>query len=403
MLPARKQPDMAGTAAAPQAGDRPTAIIIGAQPAELEILERQIGDVLDILETEAEPLAGLRCAREHETSFVLLYLDHSPDTIMAAASELAQAHRRHVIMVSRDRDPDHIVNAMRAGVRDFAYLEQDDEIRRAVQSWRADPAAEAAPQGQVVAVYGAKGGSGATTVATNLAGALLGRGQQAGRTVLVDLDLRMGDAMVFLDLAGGFGWGDLLRNMPRLDDELLERSLLRHDSGIRVVAETGPIEAAEPADAAAVSTALRHLRSHAAHVVVDGLSELDEATLAALDVASTILLTFTQDVPALKNASRCLQVFRRLGYDRDKVKLVVNRYHKRSKLGLDAMADALGTEVDITVGNDFPAVVGAINNGKLLADAAPRARVTRDFRRLAELLDPQAPAPRRGLFLGGKR
>ena len=69
-------------------------------------------------------------------------------------------------------------------------------------------------------------------------------------------------------------------------------------------------------------------------------------------------------------------LFRRLGYPAGKVKLVLNRYQKRGKLGVDAIADALKAPVDATIGNDFPTVIDAIDSGELLADAAPRAHVT---------------------------
>jgi pilus assembly protein CpaE len=356
---------------------RPRAIVVGAADTERAAIEAQIADLCAVAAAVPDPRAGLKAAREHEAELVLVVVDRDPDAAMAAAHALA-GDGRAVVMVSRDRNPEHIVRAMRAGARDFAYLEQAGDLHRAVAALRARLAQQPARRGTVVAVFSAKGGSGATTVAANLARGLVA----SGRTVLVDVDLQMGDALVFLDLAASFGWRDLVRELPRLDDELLERSLVRHGSGLFVVAETGSVEDAEPIATHDLAAALSYLRGHADWIVVDGLRDFGDAALAVLDLADVVLLTFTQDVPALKNASRCVAVFRRLGYGPGKVRLVVNRYQKHGKLGLDAIADALKAPVDATIANDFPTVMAAINGGKLLADAAPRAHVTRDLEAL---------------------
>ena len=132
--------------------------------------------------------------------------------------------------------------------------------------------------------------------------------------------------------------------------------------------------------------------------MIDGLRNFSEMSLIALDLADRILLTMTQDIPALKNTNRCLSIFRQLGYDQSKVKLVLNRYLKRGDLDKDAVADALGMQVEGTVSNDFPTVIKAINEGSLLVDVAPRAAVTKDIRALVPMIRGEPPAARKGLF-----
>jgi pilus assembly protein CpaE len=305
-------------------------------------------------------------------------------------------------MVSRDRDPDTILLAMRSGARDFAYLEGDDnDVRRAVTARPATPVAVQQRQSLVAAVFGCKGGSGATTIATNLGGALLADDNQR-RVVILDLDAQLGDVLVFLDLASRYSWTDLLRNLPRLDDELVHRSLTAHASGLRVVAQGAELEDADRLDAAAVTQTIAFLRQHYDYVIVDGLRDFSETSLAALDAADRIALTMTQDVPALKNASRCIGVFRQLGYRADKLKLIVNRYHKRDKLDLDTIGDALGAAVDATVANDYPVVIRAINEGVLLVESAPHAAVTEDVRALLPALE-LAPRVAKRRWFGRQR
>jgi pilus assembly protein CpaE len=163
------------------------------------------------------------------------------------------------------------------------------------------------------------------------------------------------------------------------------------------VAQSDVLEEAEEVKPASVGKVITFLRQHFDFIVVDGLRSFDELSLVALDLADRILLTFSQDIPALKNANRCLAIFRQLGYDNEKVKLVLNRYHKRGDLDLDSVADALGMAVEGTVSNDFPTAIKAVNEGSLLVDIAPRARITKDIRALMPMVRGERPR-RRGIF-----
>lgn len=369
---------------------KPPIVVVGTRDLEDVILRRQLDPVAKLIVFVADPSKALEVIRARPPALAILFMDHEREAVLALARQLV-IEGVPSVMVSRDRDPDTILLAMRSGARDFAYLEGDDtDVRRAVTALAATPAAVPQRQSIVVAVFGCKGGSGATTIATNLGGALLANDDQR-RVVILDLDAQLGDVLVFLDLASRYSWTDLLRNLPRLDDDLVHRSLTAHASGLRVVAQGAELEDADRLDAAAVTQTIEFLRQHYDYVIVDGLRDFRETSLAALDAADRIALVMTQDVPALKNASRCIGVFHRLGYRADKLKLIINRYHKRDKLDLDTISDALGAAVDATVANDYPVVSRAINEGVLLAESEPHAAVTEDVRALLPAL---ALAPR---------
>jgi pilus assembly protein CpaE len=217
--------------------------------------------------------------------------------------------------------------------------------------------------------------------------------------VLLDVDFQMGDVLIFLDIASRYTWRDLINNLHRLDEALLHQSLTIHQTGLHVVAQSDALEEADDLEPAGVAKAIAFLRKHFEFVVIDGLRDFRETSLLVLDMADKIILTMTQDVPALKNANRCIGVLRQLGYDRSKLKLVVNRHTRGDKLDEDAIADALGVPVDAVVSNDFPTVIKAVNQGMLVVDMAPRSRVTKDIRGLVPLVrGEQAPPRQRGLF-----
>lgn len=372
-------------------------VVVGTHDLEAVVLRRQLDPVVDIVAFVPEPGKALEMVRERHPTAVVLFMDHDREGVLALARQLVTENIPSV-MVSRDRSPDTILLAMRSGARDFAYLEgEEDDVLRAINAIVSTAVATPATRGgTVVVVFGCKGGVGATMIATNLAGALL-ENDEARRVAILDIDPQLGDVPVFLDISASYSWADLLRNLHRLDDELVHRTLVAHPSGLRVIAQTD-LEDSELLDAAAVTKTLGFLRQHYEYIIVDGGCDFHEMTLAALDAADRIALVMTQDVPALKNARRCLGVFRKLGYRADKLKLVVNRYHKRDKLDFDTVADALGAQVDATIANDYPRVIRSINEGVLLVSSAPHAVVTDDIRALLQALELAPREVKRGWF-----
>jgi pilus assembly protein CpaE len=303
-----------------------------------------------------------------------------------------------VIVVSPSKDPELILRAMRAGAREFVLESDHEELKLAVRS-QAQVSETVDGNGSVITVFGAKGGVGATTIASNLAGAL----QTAGaRVCVIDLDFHLGDILSFMDVSGNYSITDVLQNMGRLDRDLLESSMMRHSSGVNVLAQSGKMEEAEHIKGSDIGNLLTFLRKHYDHVILDGVKGFDEISLAALDGSQHVLMVLTQDVPAVRNGQRCLELFTRLGYDQAKVKLVLNRYQKSSKITLEVVADTLKVPVSHAISNDFVSVIDAINRGLLLRDAAPRARLTQDIQGLMALVagTRKDQAPRKS-FLGG--
>ncbi|HEY5448202.1 MAG TPA: P-loop NTPase, partial [Polyangia bacterium] len=146
-----------------------------------------------------------------------------------------------VIVISPTKDPEMILRSMRAGAREFVLESDHEELRLAVRT-HAKMTVSGGDIGQVVTIFGAKGGVGSTAIAVNLAGSMQRRGL---RVVLVDLDLHLGDVLSFLDVAGTYSITDVLANMSRLDRDLLATSVTKHRSGISVLAQSSKVEEAE--------------------------------------------------------------------------------------------------------------------------------------------------------------
>jgi pilus assembly protein CpaE len=378
-----------------------TVLLLGATPDREQTVRAALRDVATV---RADRSLGV--ARSVAAGFRIALVDLVGDAAagLGAIEELLRNHAGlPVIALAAVKDPDLILQAMRSGAREFVVPTEPGELARVVSDAARKLSGEG-ESGRILTLFSAKGGLGATTLATNLAGAL---GDDGKRVVLVDLDLQLGDVLVFLDAASRYTLADVLHNLKRLDRDLLHSSLMRHASGVFLLAQSDHLEDADKVTPAQIPTLLKFLARHFDYVVCDGLRSFDELALAVLDVSDKVLLVVTQDVPSVKNAQRCLDVMRRLGYGDDKLKLVVNR-HQKSEIDVQSIADNLGVPVQAAVANDYQTVVKAINRGRLVRDVSPRARVVEDLARMARLIG-GAPATRerrnggflRGLFARG--
>jgi pilus assembly protein CpaE len=383
-------------------------VIVGAKGEET-IIRQQIGDLAEVMGAEPNPAKALDVIREKGPSIALLYLDHESEAILSLSKQLAQGRLCTVIIITKSQEPNNILLAMRSGATDVAFLEESNaDIRRAIDSiaLARSPDSES-PRCKVVSIFSAKGGSGATTIASNFAGALLTQGLEPGeekrKVALLDFDLEMGDILVFLDIESRFSYLDVVRNRSRLDAELLFRSLAQHSSGLYVLSQADQPESVEEVGLAEMTEVVGFLRQHFDYLVIDGLRDFRDIGLLALDNSDTIVLTMTQDIPALKNADRCLRVFKRLGYSEANTKLVLNRYQPSKTFNTDSVSDALGHVVNGTVANDFPMVVEAINKGQLLVESVPGSKVAKDLVVLTELVFGRALEKKRRRFFSWGR
>lgn len=374
-----------------------TIVLIGATDATETDLRAALSDVCNVtrLDVPAELVAD-EYRRIAPGAAIVVVSAQTPQRFGVIYNIVAAGGV--VIVVSPTKDPELILRAMRAGAREFVLESDHEELRLAVRS-QAQAQEVAEGSGAVISIFGAKGGVGSTTIAANLAGALQAAGS---RVCLVDLDLHLGDVLSFMDVAGNYSITDVLANMARLDKDLIESSMTRHVSGVNVLAQSGKMEEAEHIKGPDITNLLSFLRKHYDKIIIDGVRGFDEISLAALDGSQHLLMVLTQDVPAVRNGQRCLELFNRLGYDQSKVKLILNRYQKSSKITLEVIADTLKVPVAHAISNDFVSVIDAINRGLLLKDAAPRARLTQDIEGLVPLVaGSRRGEPQRKRFLSG--
>src|SRR5208283_1997590 len=253
-----------------------------------------------------------------------------------------------------------IVSAMRAGVRE--YIERPTTTTDLLEAFvrvtatRRKPGRESS-RGKVFTIVNAKGGSGATTVAVNLALAL-----QAAHhnTALVDL-APLGHCALHLNLKPTFTVSDAVANLHRLDSSLLDSFMTRHGGGLQLLAGTNVPAGVEPSTAEFVRL-FDMLVTHYRYVVVDNSSRLDAACRLVSNLSEVVLLVACTDVASLWSAARVQQYLGETG-NRERVRLVLNRFRKVPGFTEADAENAAGAKLLWRVPNQYFAISSAIDRG----------------------------------------
>jgi pilus assembly protein CpaE len=274
---------------------------------------------------------------------------------------------------------------MRSGIREFITKPIDPELMASAFERVTRDSGEHATQGHLIAVIGAAGGVGATSVATNLAIELADLAD--GAVALADLDFRFGQVTTMLDLDTTFTIADLCESHEQLEPQVLERALVKHASGLRVLGHPSTFAQAENISAAHCVGVLAGLLNLHEFVVLDGPTRFDMGARAVLDIADNILLIMHLAVPCVRNVRRMLDGMRQVGFNLDRVKLICNRTCRDAgALSLEDVRETLNMKVQATLPDDWATMNSAINLGEPLAVHAPKSRIRTTIRELAERL-----------------
>jgi pilus assembly protein CpaE len=287
-----------------------------------------------------------------------------------------------IFAVGNLNQPQVIVNAMRAGAREFIerpttttdLLEAFVRLTTAQRRGR-----EEGVRGKIFAVINAKGGNGATTVAVNLALALQSAHSQ---TALVDV-APLGHAALHLNLKPVFTAADATRNLYRMDASLLESFMTRHGSGLQLLAGTNVPATVDPSTADFVRL-FDMLVTHFRYVVVDASSRFDAASRLIASLSETVLLVACSDVASLWSAARVQQYLAETGSP-DRVRLVLNRFRKVPGFSEADAEAAVGAKLLWRIPNQYFAISGAIDRGTPVMDQRT-SEIARCFSGLAQEL-----------------
>ena len=265
-------------------------------------------------------------------------------------------------------DSDLILQSMRAGANEFFTWPPSTEafhgaIRRTAA--RQDSATGAKPGAKTLVFFGAKGGAGTTTLAVNCGVELARVGKRP--TVIVDLKPGLGEVALFLGVRQRYSILDALDNLHRLDHEFLRELVVKHKSGLEILAGSDHFDRPGAADVAAIEELFRLLALQYEYIVVDAGSQINSCAVAALFAADTMFLVANPDVPSVRNAQRLLDRVRQLGACGERVRVLLNRAAEPYQTAPKQIEAAIGHPIHHTFPSDYKTVSAALNSGVPLA------------------------------------
>ncbi len=313
---------------------------------------------------------------------VMIELDSDPALAVSFIQNTVERCSSAVVVYSAQVNPDALVLCMRAGVREFLQLpcsssEIEGALSRATihRSSLAQPGEMERANGGLFVFFGAKGGSGVTTLACNFAVSLAQ--ESLKNTLLIDLNLPLGDAAINLGIRSPYSTIDALQNSSRLDCKLLETLLVRHSSGLAVLAAPTDFKP-EQVSIDAFDKLLTIARRAFDYVVVDAGSRQELQRTVSFGECSTIYLVTQVGIPELRNANRFIAQFAQEGGP--KLEIVINRHQKSLEISDENINNALTRPPQWRVPNNFAAVRRMQSTGTpLVLEDTPISAVIRSM------------------------
>jgi pilus assembly protein CpaE len=318
-------------------------------------------------------------------------LDPAPEAALAVLGQVAEANPGQAIFaVSESTDGQLILAAMRSGIREFLTKPVEEDVLREALDKVAVKTNASRKQGTLITVIGGAGGVGATTIAVNLAvemNVIVPR-----RVAVVDLDHRFGQVAMALDVEPQYTIADLCDTPEQLDPQMIERALVKHRTGTRVLSRPLHFQQADNITAAHCVGVLSALTQYYDYVIVDGPTRFDFGAKAVLDIADVNLIVLQLVVPTVRSVHRMIQGMLEIGYNVERMRLVCNRVGCAGG-GIDVadVQSTLNLDVFGEIPDDWAAVNGAMNTGEPLFTSAPKSKARTAIKALAARLhDPNA-------------
>ena len=327
-------------------------------------------------------------------SVIILELDENAEETFRVIQEMTKVSRGVEIFLTAEKlDSGVLLEAMRAGAKEFlAQPIKKEEVegafvrffdrRNAGNSRKEDKK----KSGEILAFFGGKGGVGTTSIAVNLASALM-KLSSTPKVVLVDVNQHGGDLPLYLDLQPKHSFRDIASDLSRLDHAFLVKILTKYDSGLQVLPSGYDDLSTGRLNPDCVEATLRILQANFDYVVLDCGHVLDLTTKKALELANLIFLTSTLMVPVVHRTKRILELLRGSGFPANKIKMVMNRYLPAEEDVLKETEEILKQKTEWLLPNDYPSVSQSVNGGKPLIDIAGRSSIAKSYMEFARSLD----------------
>lgn len=317
-----------------------------------------------------------------------------------------EAPGTQIVLISQENYTDLVLQAVRAGACDFithdvSVKELSDVIKRAAALSVQDRQRAAGPSlpttvsppaspgkgvGKIISVYGAKGGLGTSTIAANLALAMMGA-EGEKRVVLVDGSVQFGDVHLMYNELGQTSVMDLVPRVFDLDPEMVENAMIfNRPTGLYIMPAPPRPEFAEKINGENFARILEFLRRHYDYVIVNTSSYISDPVLAALDASELVVLVTAQQINPIRNTRLFLDLWEGLGMDKSRLILIINRFDANNPITTDKMRERLRHPISALLPDDHEAASRADALGKPVMLSGRDSELARALTQLGDLI-----------------
>lgn len=290
-----------------------------------------------------------------------------------------------VLALSDNPSVDLIIEIMRSGAKDFVPIPiiKNEFCTVLNKIFSENNEVKSKNKCKIISIFSNKGGIGKTSLASNLALELAKITKE--NVALIDLNFQIGDITTFLDLKPSFNISYMLENIDKINETFLLSTLERYKrTSLYALADPPYFKQADNIQPKQITKLFSILRETFSYIIVDAEPSFDGKNIAALDCSDLILLVTVANLPALRNTQRCLELFGKLGYDKEKTKIIVNRYMENDEIKEDDIEKVLSKEVYWKIPNNYFAVMSAINKGIPVSDINDTTNVAQSYKGLAQ-------------------
>jgi pilus assembly protein CpaE len=296
-----------------------------------------------------------------EACIAVIDFDKDIDQAIVAAAYIQELFAGRAALVARSGSQDHatLLRAMRAGCNDFIGGELDfaafgQTLDRLNQLW-SNKSARQSTRGSVLTFFGTKGGVGTTTLAVHVAMYLVQCHHK--KTLLIDNHPQLGHACIYLGIDGSrYHFHELVRNLSRLDSELLRGYIATHASGLEVLSSPDVCGNGKATEPESMAQTLDFLRGEYDYVIVDCPTSMDDTNLAVIDASNQVYLVASPEIGSIRDLSRYVDSLSQNDHSKEKVKVVINRFSSEHAVSIEQIEKAIRLPVAIKLPNSYSEV-----------------------------------------------
>ena len=366
-------------------------VVIDPENNSRELILNYLAQIEDINVTQEfnDVLTAMNFITESRPNLIIVDISQKTQMALDIIVKISNTLKNSkIIVLSYDMNSETVIKALRAGAREFLVkplIENDfilavEKLKDLILGNINDTT-----KCKVITTFSNKGGIGKTAIATNLAVEIANMTKE--RVALVDLNMQMGDVTTFLDLNPSFDTAYVINNLERIDEGFLLSTLEKYNnSSLYVLADPPDLEQAEVITSENITTLINVLRNVFSYIIIDTTASFDGKTITALDNSDLVLLITIINLPSVRKCQRCFDLFKRLGYTKDKIKIIVNRYMENEEIKVEDVEEVLGHPVYFKIPNNYFTIINSINKGLPVCEINPHSNIAKSFRELAALL-----------------